>query len=1037
MADRNMSSGFSLDDILSETEKDTEKVPGKLWSLSEIDALLADEGLSEPEKVQTEKAHEPKEQTEHAEKKYESAEEKNGKTPVSHTSKKEPDKKSDDSFSIDPAIFDEILSGGSRREKTEGRKINAAKIEEDKKAFGKDDDSKKAAGVNNASSEILPENPLFGGTTPSLTSDNENSPVQSENESVPGQISLEKTRVFNEVDARAIRSDKIEHHIGKKITRTTSSEFTDKKTAVKKGMETDKYRERFLNKPKLDMEKTREHEKLMSSLPPKTIEKFGVIVKKPDGEKTSEEGLMPVPTIISAEDELREQKSNAEKYRTGELKSLAKKNAADGDTQQLQNQIKLDGFEEEEKPETVDEYEAEIELLGRRSKKAKSFKLQPAFRQTEKEEVHRSEPEDDESDKENKTAEKIRKNIRILDDLPEEDENGDVIDESAECGDDGVDLEPKKKQRRSKREKSDNGDEPIRIAREYYSNKDAKAVYDIMMGNKRKATAKIIVFVIFLVVLTLFSSLKTLFADLSAFGNSEYAFLGVNLMLLLIAALIDVGEIKKSFSLLGRKKITRSMCVTVALLAGILQCIAAFSGHGELPGNIHIYAPAVFVPLIFTAVADKVRAKTDIADFEYIVKHPDELYSVSKIEDEGEAFEIGRGLLLGDPDIRYSAKIGFPSKFVEMTLRRDPSDGVYALSLPAMLTAAVITAVVAGVISKNLVYAVSAFTAVTLIGLPASSCLSAFDILKTTNKQLRRSGSLVSGYYAAEDASTANAVVIDASDLFLYGGCSLHGFKLYNSMRIDDAFLYTAAVVIKSGGALSDVFDSVILSKRDILPPVESLVYEEKLGCSCWINNQRVLVGNRDLLSKHNVTPPSEDEEKKFLKSGRQVIYLAVEGKTAAGFSVEYKPNGDIARYLNKLEKYGVSVLVRTTDPNITEELVEQYFDLPHGFVKVISPVAGKMFKELYETVKPSGDCKVIHDGSVYTLLKSFAAAFLITDKFRLSSVLQYIGVGIGILAVAAMAFTSGLSQAGALQIIMFVLIWTALVIFIPRFKKP
>ena len=71
-----------------------------------------------------------------------------------------------------------------------------------------------------------------------------------------------RQRVFNEVDARAIRSDKIEHHIGKKITRTTSSEFTDKKPAVKKGMETDKYRERFLNKPKLDMEKTREHEKM-------------------------------------------------------------------------------------------------------------------------------------------------------------------------------------------------------------------------------------------------------------------------------------------------------------------------------------------------------------------------------------------------------------------------------------------------------------------------------------------------------------------------------------------------------------------------------------------------------------------------------------------------------------------------------------------------------------------------------------------------------------------------------------------------------
>ncbi len=70
------------------------------------------------------------------------------------------------------------------------------KLKKIRKLFGKDDDSKKAAGVNIASSEVLPENPLFGGTTPSLTSDNENSPVQSENESVPGQLHS-KRRTFS------------------------------------------------------------------------------------------------------------------------------------------------------------------------------------------------------------------------------------------------------------------------------------------------------------------------------------------------------------------------------------------------------------------------------------------------------------------------------------------------------------------------------------------------------------------------------------------------------------------------------------------------------------------------------------------------------------------------------------------------------------------------------------------------------------------------------------------------------------------------
>ena len=116
-------------------------------------------------------------------------------------------------------------------------------------------------------------------------------------------------------------------------------------------------------------------------------------------------------------------------------------------------------------------------------------------------------------------------------------------------------------------------------------------------------------------------------------------------------------------------------------------------------------------------------------------------------------------------------------------------------------------------------------------------------------------------------------------------------------MRIDEAILYTAAVVIQSEGALSDVFDSIILSKREMLPNVESLAYEERLGCSGWIYNYRVLVGNRDLLVKHNVEVQSKEEESVFTRSGRQVVYLAVEGKVAAMFVVGYSADEQTAVY--------------------------------------------------------------------------------------------------------------------------------------------
>lgn len=69
--------------------------------------------------------------------------------------------------------------------------------------------------------------------------------------------------------------------------------------------------------------------------------------------------------------------------------------------------------------------------------------MQPAFRQTEKRKFTAASLRTMSRPKKTKLR-KDKKNIRILDDLPEEDENGDVIDESAEYGDDGVDLEPKK-----------------------------------------------------------------------------------------------------------------------------------------------------------------------------------------------------------------------------------------------------------------------------------------------------------------------------------------------------------------------------------------------------------------------------------------------------------------------------------------------------------------------------------------------------------------------------------------------------------------
>lgn len=948
MADKDLFSKYSIDNILAEAKEITGKDSDKVWSLAEIDALLGGSEKAQP------------------------AEPKKNEPP--HAAPKPASRKAHPPEPAEPGVA--------------------------------------------AAHEILPEKPLLEGVTPALGSQEVSEPRKAPAEEIPkGQISIEKTRVFNEITPHAVYKEDMAHHIGSKHVRTKTSDLDLPKG---KGMETNKYRERFLNKPQLDMEKTLDHERITSAQPPKTFEKYGVIVKKPENEKTGEDGLMPIPTIVSAEDELRAIHENELKSRAGDLMSAAMHNPTQEDAL-LRAQIKLEGFDSEDAPESIDEYEAELDLLEKRRERAKKFKLFPNL------EEHAADAQDAEStpqadDLNPAYSEQEKTRITPVplsaetEEAPE-DEEAEFIKKSV-----------------LKQDVCENNN--LRIPREYYSYKDAQAVYDILLSEKKKATVKTVVFSVIAAVLIAATAVSSFTGNFSVFGGSVYAFLGVNLACLLIAFIADANEIKKSFVQLSKKRVSRSAAISVSLLFAFIQCAAAF-GFPELIGNgTHIYAPAAFIPLLLIAAGDCIKSKNDLQNLKHIAAQPKALHSVSRISNENDAFEIGRGLLLGDPDIRYSAKIAFPARFVEMTKRYEPENNIFRLALPAVLIAAVIVGAVSAFVSKNIFVGITAATGSVLIGMPCSAVLSSADILKRANKALAHESTMISGYSAVYDTVKANAVAIDASDMFLSSGCRLYGIKLFHSMHIDDAILYTASVTIQSGGTLSSVFDGIILSKREILPPVESLAYEEKLGCSGWINNQRVLVGNRELLSKHNVKVPEKEEEERYKTDARQVLYLAVEGKIAAMFVVGYQANTDTAKYLRRLEKYGVSILVRTTDPNITEGLIEQYFDLPHNFVKIINPVAGALFKTLCDEEKPQEPCGILHGGTVSTLLHGFASAFAVLDKQRISAVLQFIGIGIGILMEALLSFASGLSQAGVPQLLVFQAFFTLLVVLIPRIKR-
>ncbi len=756
------------------------------------------------------------------------------------------------------------------------------------------------------------------------------------------QISIEKTRMFNEVNIRGAYNPNISHNLGNKVARTTTGDGEALSTPVASEDGKTKY-----------IQGTR----VIPNVHQKTIETPGVVVKKNKDSEADTFGFEPIPTIVRAEDLIEHE----------DIRSSS---------QEPDNQLILDGFADEEPVVQQSEEEVERQLRENRKNVVKDF---------------------------------VKGDLIFQDDIKE--------------------FETRPRRRFERR--------TVNVACEYFGPKGKNNVKREFSAERKNLLIKIIVLSIIGGIMAILAAVAGAEnGNFELYNNNEYVYVIVQLLLLLGACVVCHRSFINAFNGIKNKTVDMDTVVSVSAIAAVLQCLVAFGFTDSVESVARLLAGAAVVPMILKTVGEFIRCKNDAGNFDVISNDDEEYYSVQNIADANISSEIAKGVISGNHDIKYSAKIGFPRGFVGISRSAEITGPLLKIAVPIVCGIAIIAGVVYGIVSKNIFAGVSTMAGVILMGLPAASGLLSAVNLYSANKNLNKDGAIINGYSAVEDAVNSNGVVIDACDAFEQGGCNIEGMKMYHKMRIDEAILYTASVIIASGGVMADIFDGVILGKRSLLLPVESLAYEEKLGCSCWIHNHRVLVGNRELLVHHNVEVPDKELEEKFRQNGKNVIYLAIEGKIAAMFVVVYKANEETAKYIRELEKDGLAIFFRTADANITEQFLEKEFGLPSNVVKIINPVAGEMFTKIKDTEIAEADAKVIHKGSIKGMLKALHSAFAINSFVNSSKTVQLVASALGVATVVLLAFLSGLAQIGVWQILIYQAVWSIVLSVLPLLRK-
>ena len=736
------------------------------------------------------------------------------------------------------------------------------------------------------------------------------------------------------------------------------------------------YRTRFFTK--LRLEDTAEIE----VEPNGPVDKSGIVLERSG--RSAEGGLDPLPKVRAAEDVVREGDDKT-KVISGTMPAVKEAKVDESDV--VEGQIMLTGFDDipaEVLPEKTSESDVEEELWEKRRQKAKNFRI-----------VNSPELDDGfESDME----------------APAEDV-----------------LREEKARKKRERKQAIEAEESRRVDKEY-SDPAERSELHVRLGElNKKATVGLVIAAALEFIMIIFNIIPLL-ADRLSLSTEIFSMNSpvpniINAVMLIIAAAIGNERFFDSITGIFKGRVTShtpsALAIAVALIQNTLAAVVGGQG-----AEVTVFSVAAVFGVVIEKLADKLRAERTLGNFEVCAyKYEHNMYAVHPIENESEIFELGKGLLMGNAELLYSSKVGFTTGFLKNSAADSSDRRLVRLLLPCSAAASVICAVAVGIINKSAMAAISAFAGTFCVTSPLFVSIIPALIERVNGRRLNPEGTMIVSLDSAEKTAAANAVVMDSADIFDRSRCTMHGMKNYENIRIDDVLLYAAALVIKSGGPLRESFEQVIDGRQDLLPPVRELTYEDKLGIAARIHNQKVLFGNRNLLVHHNIQMPDKAIEEKYSHDGRKVIYLAVAESIAAMFVVSYAVDRNLGKYFKVLEENGIQVLVRTNDVNVTEELIADSFGLPQETFKVLSAVAGKLFKRRRDAVCDKLPASIVHDGTAYSMLRSVAASCGMESSKKLGTVAQIVLSALGFVLSTALYCTglgslmSGLTALGFLVV--------------------
>lgn len=594
----------------------------------------------------------------------------------------------------------------------------------------------------------------------------------------------------------------------------------------------------------------------------------------------------------------------------------------------------------------------------------------------------------------------------------------------------------------SKDESDDNDtvkEENSKPVEDYTGEEDEKSILYELNHNIRKLFMRSLLSGIIAAVVVVLTIVTRIFpnAICSAVPFAPVAYAILLFVLMAASLVLNRVAMLSGLSPLVHIKGNSDTAVAVAGAAGMVQIIVSFFCLGDLNGFHVNYYTVIPMLAFFANNVGKLYMVLRVKDNFKFVSSKGQKYASKIYNNESVAMQMMSGTAADRPIIAYQHKTEFPSNFLKISYAPDPSEDLASKLAPITTIASIIIAVMYGVVKLSFADALNAFALITAVSVPVATLLSVNAPVRKLCKTLLSYGSMLSGYPSVKQFCDSTAIMIDANELFPAESISLEGIKTFEDYGIDESLLCGIAILKEAQNPIANAFDSVVAETEETLPEVESVLYEDEIGLVGWIKSERILVGSRTLMEKYSVEVPNMEYEEKYTSQGRQVTYLSRAGRLVAMFVTRYTPDAQLKAEMQRAETNGISFLIRTTDYNVTNDLVAKLYDLFYRSIKVLPTGLGNVLREAEDTVEETSRSYLITNGKAASLARAVTGCVKIKHNISLSIIIQLIAVIFGLLVASTLSLYAGVQVMGSLEVLIYALFWGAAAVFAPAVQKP